>query len=132
MCEDDTCVPVLAKSRSPVPHATLPHSLSQAFEKLEARDNAGDNAGSVACGRVPGPEGGDARPNSILECIMETMAGLQCVCGDVFAASCDVEPAGCAFAWLLLLLSAVAHAMRYCTTDECDSSDDDEPSTMYS
>ena len=38
MCEDDTCVLVLAKSRSPVPHATLPHSLSQAFEKLEARD----------------------------------------------------------------------------------------------
>ena len=38
MCEDDTCVPVLAKSRSPVPHATLPHSLSQAFEKLEARN----------------------------------------------------------------------------------------------
>ena len=40
--------------------------------------------------------------------------------------------APCAFAWLLLLVSAVAHAMRYCTTDECDSSDDDEPSTMYS
>ena len=63
---------------------------------------------------------------------METMAGLQCVCGDVFTASCDVEPTGCAFAWLLLLLSVVAHAMWYCATDECDSSDDDEPSTMYS
>lgn len=63
---------------------------------------------------------------------MERMAGLQCLCGDVFTASCDVEPTGCAFAWLLLLLSVVAHAMRYCATDECDSSDDDEPSTMYS
>ena len=36
------------------------------------------------------------------------------------------------FAWLLLLLSVVAHAMWYCATDECDSSGDDEPSTMYS
>ena len=62
---------------------------------------------------------------------METMAGLQYVCGDVFTASCDVEPAGCAFAWLLLLLSVMVHAMRHCATDECDSSDDDEPSTMY-
>jgi len=50
----------------------------------------------------------------------------------VFTASCDVEPTGCAFAWLLLLLSVVAHAMWYCATNECDSSDDDEPSTMYS
>ena len=59
------------------------------------------------------------------------MAGLQCVCGDAFTASCDVEPAGCAIAWLLLLMSAVAHAMRYCGGDECES-DEDEPSTMYS
>ena len=59
------------------------------------------------------------------------MAGLQCVCGDVFTASCDVEPTGCAIAWMLLLLSVVAHAMPYCVTDECDS-DEDEPSTMYS
>ena len=59
------------------------------------------------------------------------MAGLQCVCGDVFTASCDVEPAGCAIAWLQLLMSAVAHAMRYCGDDECES-DEDEPNTMYS
>ena len=59
------------------------------------------------------------------------MAGLQCVCGDVFTASCDVEPTGCAIAWMLLLLSVVAHAMYYCVTDECDS-DEDEPSGMYS
>ena len=63
---------------------------------------------------------------------MERMAGLQCVCGNVFTASCDVEPTGCAFAWLLLLLSVMVHAMQCCATDECDSSDDDEPSTMYS
>jgi hypothetical protein len=56
------------------------------------------------------------------------MAGLQCVCGEVFSASCDVEPAGCAFAWLLLLLSAAAHAIRYCKGGECESDDEDEPS----
>ena len=50
---------------------------------------------------------------------------------DVFTASCDVESVGCAFAWLLLLLSAVVHAMHYCGADGCES-DDDEPSTMYS
>ena len=59
------------------------------------------------------------------------MAGLQCVCGDVFTASCDIEPTGCAFAWVLLLLSVVAHTMHYCRGDECES-DDDEPNTMYS
>ena len=62
---------------------------------------------------------------------METMAGLQCVCGEQFTASCDVEPAGCAFAWLLLLLSVMVHAMHYCGGDECDS-DDEGPNTMYS
>ena len=60
------------------------------------------------------------------------MAGLQCVCGEVFSASCDVEPVGCAFAWLLLLLSVAAHAIRYCKGGECESDDEDEPSTMYS
>ena len=60
---------------------------------------------------------------------METMAGLQCVCGDVFTASCDVEPAGCAFAWLLLILSAIVHAMHYCGGDD---SDEEGPNTMYS
>eukprot|EP01043_Picozoa_sp_COSAG02_P019638 COSAG02_NODE_953_length_15689_cov_112.180564_9_plen_68_part_00 len=43
----------------------------------------------------------------------------------------DIEPTGCAFAWLLLLLSMVAHAMHYCGGDECET-DDDEPNTMYS
>ena len=60
------------------------------------------------------------------------MAGLQCVCGDVFTASCDVEPIGCTLVWLMLLLSVVAHAMHYCVTNECDSDEDDEPNTMYS
>ena len=59
------------------------------------------------------------------------MAGLQCVCGDVFTASCDIGPTGCAIAWLLLLLSMVAHAMHYCVPNESES-DDDEPGTMYS
>ena len=57
------------------------------------------------------------------------MAGLQRVCGDVFTASCDIEPAGCAFAWVMLLLSVVAHAMRYCEGDGCES-DEDEPNTL--
>ena len=38
---------------------------------------------------------------------------------------------GCAFAWLLLLLSAIVHAMHYCGGDEGDS-DDEGPNTMYS
>ena len=59
-----------------------------------------------------------------------TFRGLQCVCGDVFTASCDVEPTSCAFAWLMLWLSVVAHAMHYCVTNESD--DDDETNTMYS
>ena len=61
------------------------------------------------------------------------MAGLQCVCGEAFTASCDIEPAaGCAIAWILLLMSAVAHAMHYCGVDGCESDDEDQPSTMYS
>ena len=40
------------------------------------------------------------------------MAALQCACGDVFTASCEVEPVGCAVAWLLLLLSVIVHAMH--------------------
>eukprot|EP01043_Picozoa_sp_COSAG02_P013753 COSAG02_NODE_555_length_20407_cov_11.072878_22_plen_56_part_00 len=55
------------------------------------------------------------------------MAGLQCVCGEAFTASCDVEPASCAFAWLML--SVVVHAMHYCVTNDSES-DDEEP--MYS
>eukprot|EP01043_Picozoa_sp_COSAG02_P043035 COSAG02_NODE_3712_length_6337_cov_2.858448_5_plen_59_part_00 len=46
--------------------------------------------------------------------------------GDVFTASCDIEPAGCAVAWLLLLLSVIAHVVHLCAMDECES-DDDEP-----
>ena len=61
------------------------------------------------------------------------MAGLQCVCGDVFTASCDIEPAaGCAVAWLLLLVSATVHSLHYCKGDECESDEDETPSTMYS
>jgi len=59
------------------------------------------------------------------------MAALQCVCGEAFTASCDIEPTGCTIAWLLLLLSVVAHAMQSCAVDGCES-DEDEPNTMYS
>ena len=51
--------------------------------------------------------------------------------GGLFTASCDIEPTGCAFAWFLLLLSVVAHALHYCGGDEGES-DDGEPNTMYS
>ena len=60
------------------------------------------------------------------------MAGLQCVCGDVFTASCDIEPIeGSQIAWLLLMVSAVAHLVQCC--DWADNSDDEEctTSTMY-
>ena len=60
------------------------------------------------------------------------MAALQCACGDVFTASCEVEPVGCAVTWLLLLLSVIMHAMHWCATDECESDDDTGPETMYS
>ena len=59
------------------------------------------------------------------------MAGLQCVCGEAFTASCDIEPTESAFAWIMLLMSAIAHAVHYCGDDGCDSSDD-EPTSMYS
>jgi len=54
------------------------------------------------------------------------------VCGDVFEASCSVEPEGCAMAWLLLLISMTIHAMHYCVEDECESGDDDAVNPMYS
>ena len=60
------------------------------------------------------------------------MAGLQCVCGEVFTASCDIEPTGCALVWFLLLLSMMAHAMQYCATDEYESDDENRTNTMYS
>ena len=62
------------------------------------------------------------------------MAGLQCVCGDVFKASCNVEPTGCTVAWLLLVLSTMVHVVRgvYCGDDDCESDDDVGPETMYS
>ena len=40
------------------------------------------------------------------------------MCGDVFRASCDVEPASCAVAWLLVLLSAIVHAWRCCALED--------------
>ena len=63
-----------------------------------------------------------------------TMAGLECVCGDVFRAKCDIEQTGCTFAWLLVVLSMALHAWRCCAMndDETDEESDDEPTTMYS
>ena len=63
---------------------------------------------------------------------MERMAGLHCVCGDVFRAQCDIEPTSCAVAYLLLVLSAIAHVMRCCAWgDDGDSDDEDCTGTMY-
>ena len=64
-------------------------------------------------------------------CYNDFYETMQCACGDVFTASCDIEPTGCAFAWFLLLLSVVAHALHYCGGDKGES-DDGEPNTMYS
>ena len=79
--------------------------------------------GVVACvaeGRTPFPTRG------------RNMAGLECVCGDVFRAQCDVEPSGCTYALILLMISVAMHAWRCCALD-CDdgSESDDETSTMY-
>ena len=43
----------------------------------------------------------------------------------------NVEPTGCAFAWFMLLISVMIHAMHYCAEDECES-DDDEVNPLYS
>ena len=68
--------------------------------------------------RVPGySSGGGAEPDN----------GHKALC------PLSVEPAaGCAIAWILLLLSAVANAMQYCATDEYESDDEDRTNTMYS
>ena len=56
----------------------------------------------------------------------------QQVNGDVFTASCDVEPMGCTLVWLFLLMSMMVHAMRYCGSYEYASSEDEEKiPTMY-
>eukprot|EP01043_Picozoa_sp_COSAG02_P054964 COSAG02_NODE_6306_length_3665_cov_51.234997_1_plen_84_part_00 len=63
---------------------------------------------------------------------VRNMAGLECVCGDVFRAQCDVEPSSCAFAWILLMLTVAIHAWRCCALDGDDGSEsDDETNTMY-
>ena len=54
------------------------------------------------------------------------MVGLECVCGDVFRAQCDVEPSGCAYAWILLMLSVAMHAWRCCALECDDDSESDE------
>ena len=63
-----------------------------------------------------------------------TMAGLECVCGEVFRAKCDIEPTGCTFAWLLVVMSMALHAWQCCAMndDETDEESDEEPTTMYS
>ena len=79
--------------------------------------------GVVACVA----EGRTAFPTRVIK-----MAGLECVCGDVFRAQCDVEPSGCTYAWILLMLSVAMHAWRCCAL-ECDddSESDNETNPMY-
>lgn len=45
--------------------------------------------------------------------------------------SITIESSGCAFAWLLLLISVMIHTMQYRGRDDCDS-DEDEVNAMYS
>ena len=72
-------------------------------------------------------EGHTAFPTRVIK-----MAGLECVCGDVFRAQCDVEPSSCTFAWVLLMLSVAIHAWQ-CCAHGCDdeSESDDETNPMY-
>ena len=63
----------------------------------------------------PGPHSNGLKPSAPPHCVASSR-----------------NTAGCAFAWLLLLLSAAAHAICYCKGGECESDDEDEPSTMYS
>ena len=45
---------------------------------------------------------------------------------------CDIEPASCGVAYILLVLSAIAHVMRCCAWgDDEDSDDEDCTGTMY-
>ena len=62
------------------------------------------------------------------------MAGLKCICGETFKAQCDLEPVGCPFVWLLLMLSIALHVVRCCVYDSDDESDgdEDEVNSMYS
>ena len=61
------------------------------------------------------------------------MAGLECVCGEVFRAQFDVEPTGCVIAWLFLLISVAVHMVRCaCTGGDDEDDSEDEPSVMYS
>ena len=52
--------------------------------------------------------------------------------GDVSRAQCDVEPSGCTFVWIPLMLSVAMHVWWCCALD-CDdgSESDDETNTMY-
>jgi len=64
----------------------------------------------------------------------KVMAGLHCVCGESFMASCDIDPGSCAVAWLLLIVSTMVHAARCCAwggDEGVDSDDEGEPCTMY-
>ena len=60
------------------------------------------------------------------------MAGLQCVCGDVFTASCDIEPAESSqIAWLLLVMGAIVHMVQRCDWASDSDDEESETSTMY-
>ena len=60
------------------------------------------------------------------------MAGLQCVCGDVFTASCDIEPAESSqIAWLLLAMAAIVHMVQRCDWTSDSDDEESEASTMY-
>ena len=75
------------------------------------------------------------RPYAICLLQGKVMAGLHCVCGESFMASCDIDPESCAVAWLLLLVSAMVHAVRCCAwggdDEDSDSDGDGEPCIMY-
>ena len=102
------------------------------------RSNSGGNASwhAVSKGsRRSGLRVRGRRPYAICVLQGKVMAGLHCVCGESFMASCDIDPESCAVAWLLLIVSAMVHAVRCCTwggdDEDTDSDGDGGPCTMY-
>ena len=58
----------------------------------------------------------------------------RCLRVETFRAQCDIEPVGCPFVWLLLMMSIALHVVRCCVYDSDDESDEEsesEKSTMY-
>ena len=70
----------------------------------------------------PGPHSNGLKPSAPPHCVASSRN--KAVCAFLLVP----RPRG----WLLLLVSATVHALHYCKGDECESDEDETPSTMYS